>query len=52
MTQEKIDTAKVIAASLTATGITIADVNSLLTTFSIILAIGYTVWKWRKDYKK
>ena len=50
--QTVIDTAKVIGAAGAATGVTIANINGVLTTISICLAIGYTIWKWRKDYKK
>lgn len=47
-----IDTFKVIGAAAGATGITLANINVALTTISVSLAICYTIWKWRKDYKK
>lgn len=53
MIQEKIiDTAKVVGANGVATGITISNVNETLTMMSIILAISYSLWKWRRDYKR
>jgi len=52
MSQTKIDTAKAIGAAGAAAGITIADFNSVLSTISILLSIGYIIWKWHKDAKK
>jgi hypothetical protein len=46
-----LDITKVAGAAIGATTITIANINGILTTFSILLAISYTIWKWRKDYK-
>ena len=35
-----------------AIGITFTDVESVLKIASLILAIGYTAWKWISEYKK
>ena len=56
MSHEKIDkildyldvpTLHAIAIALTFT-----DVENILKVSSLILAIGYTLWKWRSEYKK
>lgn len=40
----------VIAAAMPATaGLTLSHVNTVLTTVSILLGIGYLIWKWRKE---
>ncbi len=46
------DTARVLGVSGGAVGIGVADLNPWLTMVSLLFAIGYTAWKWRKDYKK
>ncbi len=44
--------ADVVAAALPATaGLTLSHVNTGLTTVSILLGIGYLLWKWRKEAK-
>lgn len=50
--QIMLDIAKVGGAAATATGVTLANVNVILTTISICLAICYTIWKWRNDFNK
>lgn len=35
-----------------AIGITFTDVENTLKLVSLLLAIGYTGWKWRSEYKK
>jgi hypothetical protein len=54
-----IDTVKVVLANITA--ITFGfielermrdDVESWLKIASLLVAMGYTIWKWRSDYKK
>ncbi len=35
-----------------AVGLTFTDVENYLKIVSLIVAIGYTGWKWRTDYKK
>lgn len=35
-----------------AIGITFTDVENTLKIVSLILAIGYTAWKWKSEYKK
>ena len=47
-----LDITKVGGAAIAATTVTIVDINAYLTTFSVILAISYTIWKWCKDSKK
>jgi hypothetical protein len=58
-TETLIDTTKVVLANITA--ITFGfieldrmrdDVEWWLKITSMLIAISYTVWKWRKDYKK
>ena len=52
MNEKVLDTMKVGAANVGALGITLSDVNGVLTTISIGLAIAYTIWKWKRDVKK
>jgi len=52
MNEKILDTVKVISASGGAIGVGIADFNQYATAVSVVLAICYTIWKWRKDYKK
>ena len=33
-------------------GITLAGVTALLQAVSLTVLIGYTLWKWRKEYKR
>jgi hypothetical protein len=47
-----LDTTKVAGAAIGATAIKLADVNTALTTVSILLAIAYTTYKWLKESKK
>lgn len=34
------------------TSLTLAQINAFLGTVSLILGIGYQVWKWRRDARK
>lgn len=52
MSEKVIDTAKVVGANVGALSIGAADINDVLTTFSLLAAIGYTLWKWKRDYNK
>ncbi len=52
MSEKIADTAKVVGAVSSSVGVGIADFNQYATAVSIVLAICYTIWKWRKDYKK
>ena len=47
-----LDITKVAGAASAATVVKLADVNTALTTISICLAIGYTVYKWIKESRK
>lgn len=47
-----LDRLKVIGASLTAVTISIHDVEAILSVVSLLLAAGYTIWKWRKEMKE
>ncbi len=49
------DTAQVNAAAGTAAAIAISDINAYLTTFSVLIAIGFSLRKWylmEKDKRK
>ena len=35
-----------------ASAITFTDIENALKLFSLLLAIGYTVWKWRSEFLK
>ena len=56
MSQEKldkiIDIIDVPMLHMVAIGITFTDIENVLKVASLILAIGYTAWKWRDEYKK
>jgi len=44
--------ADVVAAALPATaGLTLSHINDGLTTISILVGIGYLIWKWRNEAK-
>tara|TARA_R110000765_G_scaffold408321_1_gene505997 strand:- start:339 stop:521 length:183 start_codon:yes stop_codon:yes gene_type:complete len=47
-----IDVAKVGGTTFAAATMTFSDVNTYLTTASIVLAIAYTLWKWVHDARK
>jgi hypothetical protein len=47
-----LDMTKVLGAAAVATTVTLSQVNTILTTVSICLAIAYTIYKWVKDLKK
>ena len=47
-----LEMTKVPAAAAAAGVISLSNINVILTTISICLAICYTIWKWIKDYKK
>lgn len=47
-----LDISKVLGAATVATTVTLSEVNIILTTVSICLAIAYTVYKWVKDLRK
>jgi len=42
---------QVLGVNTTALTLTIANINGILTTISLILAIGYTLYKIRKEIK-
>lgn len=50
--EKTLDTAKVVGANAGAITITASGVQQTLSIISIVLAIGYTIWKWRRDFKK
>jgi len=52
MTNEKIDTIKVILMNIGALTVTAANIKTALSIVSLILAISYTAWKWSNDIKK
>lgn len=41
----------IAAATPTVAGLTLSHVNTGLTTVSILLGIGYLLWKWRREAK-
>jgi len=43
------DTVQILMANVSAIGISIANVNDWLTFISLVCAICYTVWKYKKD---
>lgn len=45
------DTVQVIAANTVAISLTIDNINSVLTTISLCLAIGYTIYKFFENKK-
>lgn len=48
----KIDLIKVLIINFGGIGITFTSVENFLKILALILTISYTIWKWRKDYKK
>lgn len=40
------------AAWVALTSLTLAQINALLGTVSLILGIGYQVWKWRREARR
>lgn len=42
---------KVLSINFAALGVTFTNLNDGLKTVSLCLAIGYTVWKWYKDWR-
>lgn len=49
---DKIDILKVFGAHVFAMIVSFSDVEGTLKIASLLLAIGYGVWKWRTDYVK
>ena len=45
------DVLSVLLAHMAAIGITFTNVELTLKIISLLLAIGYTAWKWVKEYK-
>ena len=41
----------VIVVHLSAIGVTFLDVENFLKITSLVVATGYTVWKWHKEWK-
>ncbi len=52
MTNDQIDTIKVVLANIGAITITAANIKTALSIVSLILAISYTAWKWANDVGK
>lgn len=54
MTKQELltDFSKVMGAHLCAIGINFTDVDTWLKRASLIVALGYGIWKWRVDYVK
>jgi hypothetical protein len=46
------DIVTIISVNLGGIMISLSDVELVLRVVSITVAIGYTVWKWRKDLKE
>jgi len=46
------DIIQVISVHLGAISVTLMNVENILKITSLLLAIGYTCWKWYNDYKK
>lgn len=49
-TETKIDLLKVIIANAGGLAITFTNVSEALKIIALVLTIGYTIWKWRKDF--
>jgi hypothetical protein len=47
-----LDIGSVLCAHAIAMLVNLTNVSDLLKITSLILAIGYTAWKWRTEYKK
>ena len=52
MNDEFLDKIKVGFANAAAFGVSLADINQVLSMISLILAIGYTLKKWRDDNRR
>ena len=52
MIQKVIDYIDVPVLHILAIGITFTTAENVLKISSLVLAIGYTAWKWRCEYKK
>lgn len=47
-----LDNADVPLLHIIAISLTFTDIEGYLKIVSLLLAIGYTTWKWRHEYKK
>lgn len=45
-------TVKVWAATLGALTLSISDVQAIVSIVALLVATGYTLWKWRRDAKR
>jgi len=48
----KFDLIKVLLINIAGLGITFTGIEIFLKVLTLVLTIGYTIWKWRKDYLK
>lgn len=52
MKKEVVDTIQVMTANGSAIGLNLTSCNEVLTFISLVLAIGFTIYKFTKDAKK
>lgn len=48
----KFDLVKVLLINIAGIGFSFTGVESALKIIALVATIGYTIWKWRKDYLK
>ena len=48
----KFDLIKVLLINIAGIGFSFTGVEYALKVLALVLTIGYTIWKWRKDYLK
>ena len=47
-----LDVVTILMVHVSAVGITLLDIEIGLKLASLVLAIGYTTWRWANEYKK
>jgi hypothetical protein len=50
--RNNIPTADVWLANIFAISISLVNIKDILSIFSLLMAIGYSAWRWHRDYKK
>ena len=48
----KFDLVKVLLINIAGIGFSFTGIEIFLKVLALVLTIGYTIWKWRKDYLK
>ena len=51
MTKESADSV-ITSWSLTGTGLLVSYVHQVFGLMVLVASLGYTLWKWRRDYKR